>query len=126
MTTIKSYQDLIVWQKAMQIAVDAYQLVERLPKHEEFGLKSQVRRAASSVPANIAEGHGRDHLGDYLHHRSIAKGSLAELETHVLLAIRPGYLAEESTTALPWQCDEVSRMLSGLTAKLRQLKSART
>lgn len=72
MTTIKSCRDLMVWQKAVDLTVHVYGLLESLPKHEEFGLKSQIRRSVASVPANIAEGHGRDHPGDYLHHLSIA------------------------------------------------------
>lgn len=73
---IKSYRDLLVWQKAMDLVVDCYRYVDALPKNETYGLISQVRRAAVSVPANIAEGHGRDHLGDYLRHLSMANGSL--------------------------------------------------
>ncbi len=125
MSAVKSYQDLVVWQKSMQMTVDAYKLLEGFPKHEEFGLKSQIRRSASSIPANIAEGHGRDHLGDYLHHLSIAKGSLAELETHLLLAIRLGYLAEANAIGLFGLTDEVGRMLSGLSNRLRASRSPR-
>ncbi len=119
MSTIKSYRDLMVWQKAMDLTVLIYALTEGLPRHEEFGLKSQIRRSASSIPANIAEGHGRDHLGDYLHHLSIAKGSLAELETHLLLAVRLGYLTEPQTKESFLSADEVGRMLGGLSSKLR-------
>jgi four helix bundle protein len=108
-----------VWQKAMDLAVRAYQLTENLPRQEEFGLKAQVRRAAASIAANIAEGHGRDHLGDYLHHLSMAKGSLAELETHILLSLRLGYLLESQVHEMLSSTDEVGRMLSGLSAKLR-------
>src|SRR2546428_12566266 len=90
--TIKSYRDLLVWQKAMDLVVNSYQLAALLPKSEAYGLVSQIQRAAVSIPANIAEGHGRDHLGDYLHHLSIANGSLMELETHLLLASRLSFL----------------------------------
>ncbi len=122
MTGIKSYRDLLVWQKAMDLAAQAYRLIESFPKHEEFGLKSQMRRSATSIPANIAEGHGRDHLGDYLRHLSIAKGSLAELETHLLLSTRLGYLTDAQAKEALQAADEIGRMLTGLSAKLRELK----
>lgn len=122
MNPIKSYRDLLVWQKAMDLCATVYRLMESLPKQEDYALKSQIRRAVVSIPANFAEGHGRDHLGDYLHHLSIAKGSLAELETQLLLTVRLGYLTEQ-TLAEPLQAaDEVSRMLNGLSASLRQKK----
>lgn len=84
--TVQCYRDLLVWQKAMEVVLACYRLSETFPKTETFGLASQLRRAAVSIPANIAEGHGREHLGDYLHHLSIANGSLMEAETHLLLA----------------------------------------
>ena len=77
-TPVKSYRDLLVWQKAMDLVEESYSVASQLPKTETFGLVSQIQRAAVSVPANIAEGHGRQHLGDYLHHLSIANGSLME------------------------------------------------
>lgn len=119
MSAIKSYRDLLVWQKAMDLAVRSHQLTENLPRREEFGLKAQIRRAAASIAANIAEGHGRDHLGDYLHHLSIAKGSLAELGTHLLLSLRLGYLLEAQVHEMLYSTDEVGRMLNGLSTKLR-------
>jgi hypothetical protein len=73
---VKSYKDLLVWQKAMDLVVESYKISKRLPRTETYGLASQIQRAAVSIPANIAEGHGRDHLGEYLHHLSIANGSL--------------------------------------------------
>ena len=82
---------MIVWQKAMTLVVESYRLSNQLPKSELYGLTSQIQRAAVSIPANIAEGHGRDHLGDYLRHLSIANGSLMELETHILLVHRLAY-----------------------------------
>ncbi len=119
MMPIRNYRDLLVWQKAMDLCATVYRLIEALPRHEEFGLKSQIRRAAVSIPANIAEGHGRDHLGDYLHHLSIAKGSLAEVETHLLLTTRLSYLPEAATVEALQASAEVGRMLNGLSAKLR-------
>ena len=103
---IKSYRDFEVWQKAMDLVVGSYRLTSRLPKSETYGLSSQIQRAAASVPANIAEGHGREHLGGYLHHLSIANGSLLELETHILVSGRLSYAQQE----------HVDRIL-GMTAK---------
>ena len=89
---VKGYRDLLVWGRAMDLVVEAYRLTEAFPREERYGLVQQVRRAAVSVPSNIAEGHGRDHLGDYLRQLSVANGSLMELETQVLIAGRMGYL----------------------------------
>ena len=82
--TIKSYRDLRVWREAMGLAVATYQLSGELPKHELYGLTSQIRRAAASVPANIAEGYGRESKGSYVQLLRVAQGSLKELETHLL------------------------------------------
>jgi four helix bundle protein len=115
---IRSYRDLIVWQKAMQLSISVYELADKLPGSRR-GIGSQMKRAASSVASNIAEGHGRDHLGDYLHHLSFAKGSLTEVETQ-LLTIRAlvGKLAKDVDPSLAL-CNEVGRMLSVLSRKLR-------
>src|SRR5262249_50090727 len=82
---LQSYRDLKVWQRALDMTVECYRLSRTLPGSEVYGLSSQIRRASVSVPANIAEGHGRKHLGDYLHHPSVARGSLMELETHLVI-----------------------------------------
>lgn len=84
--TVRSYRDLTVWQKGMTLAATVYRLTRRLPKYEEYRISSQMVRAATSVPANIAEGHGRGTRKDYAKFVSTAKGSLAELETFLLLA----------------------------------------
>ena len=89
--TIRSYRDLKVWERAMDLVVASYKFTELLPKSEAYGLVPQIGRAAVSIPANIAEGHGREHLGEYLHHLSVANGSLMELETHFLIANRLAY-----------------------------------
>ena len=124
MIQIRKYSDLQVWQKAVDLAVDCYRVVKSLPKVETYGLVSQIQRAATSIPANIAEGHGREHLGDYLRFLSAANGSLMELETHLLVAQRLDYFKAEELDGLFKKSSEVGRMLNGLTTKLKA-KSAR-
>jgi len=121
---IRSYRDLLVWQKAMELVAQSYMLLAKLPKTESYGLASQIQRAAVSTPANIAEGHGREHLGDYLHHLSVANGSLMELETHLLLASRLGFASTTEVEQLLEKTGEVSRMLSGLTRSLKHSRTA--
>ena len=116
---VRSYRDLVVWQKAMELVVECYRVTTLLPKEETYGLISQIQRAAVSIPANIAEGHGREHLGDYLHHLSIANGSLMELETHLLVAQRLGYVGPSETERALLLAAEVGRMLAALTKKLK-------
>jgi four helix bundle protein len=120
---VKCYRDLRVWEKAMDLVIETYRVSKLLPKTEMFGLTSQRQRAAVSVPANIAEGHGREHLGDYLRHLSIASGSLMELETHLLIITRLYIPKDEVNRALE-MVREVDRMLSGLTKKLKELPTA--
>ena len=110
---VRSYQDLQVWQKAMELVIASYRLATLLPKSETYGLASQIQRAAVSVPTNIAEGHGRDHLGDYLHHLSVANGSLMELETHLIIANRLPYLQASQVKPVLTLTAEVGRMLRG-------------
>ncbi|MGQ0633168.1 MAG: four helix bundle protein [Planctomycetaceae bacterium] len=90
--SISSYRDLQVWQRGMDLVVACYRLAKRFPDEERFGLVSQLQRAAVSVPANIAEGRGRSTTRDFLRHLSIACGSLAELETHIAIGVRLGYV----------------------------------
>ena len=93
--SVASYRDLLVWQKSMDLVVKSYELAKRLPSNETYGLATQIQRSAVSVPANIAEGYGRHHLGDYLHHVSVANGSLKELETHLLIGQKLLYFRED-------------------------------
>jgi four helix bundle protein len=104
----------------MDLVVSCYAVSNGLPPSETYGLKSQIRRAAVSIPANIAEGHGRDHLGDYLRHLSVANGSLKELETHLLITVRLEYLSRDHVEAILRSASEVGRMLSGLSRNLRR------
>ena len=116
---IRSYRDLDVWQRGIDVVVACYKLTKRFPKDELYGLVSQIRRSAVSIPANIAEGSGRDHTGDYVRHLSFAMGSLAELETHIVIARRLQYLSGAKSQVLLRSTDELGRMLRGLTKKLK-------
>lgn len=118
MSGIESYRDLKVWQLGMDIAVDVYRLTQDYPRDEQFGLTSQTRRAASSVPANIAEGYGRNSKASYVNFLRIAQGSLKELETHVLLAERVGMARSEGTTDILGRCDRLGKMLGSLITKV--------
>jgi four helix bundle protein len=115
---VRSYRDLLVWQKSVELAIGCYRAIKNFPVSELYGLTSQIQRSAVSVAANIAEGNGRKHLAEYLHHLSIARGSLMELETHLIIAARLSYLRSPKT--LLEDTAEVGRMLNGLIAHLRR------
>ncbi|HEX5436180.1 MAG TPA: four helix bundle protein [Gemmatimonadaceae bacterium] len=113
------YRRLKIWRTATDLVVETDALARQLPEHERYTLASQLRRAAVSIPANIAEGNGRVHRGDYLHHLSIARGSLLELDTHLELALRLNYVCERDVDGARRLLDQVSRMLNRLIARLR-------
>ncbi len=115
---VRSYKDLGVWQRAMDLTSLVYQVTAELPPDERFGLTSQTRRAAVSVPANIAEGHRRSSTKDYLRFLSIAAGSLAELETLVELASRLYSIDSTHMRELQGEADELGKMLRGLQQRL--------
>jgi len=115
----QNYRDLIVWKKAMDLVVQTYQATRQWPREELYGLTNQVRRACVSVPANIAEGQGRSGSKEFLHHLSIAHGSLREAETHPLISQRLGYTDDPTCDALLKQASEVGRLLQGLMNSLR-------
>jgi four helix bundle protein len=104
----------------MDLVLESYRLTARFPRNETFGLTSQIRRAAVSIPANIAEGHGRVHRGDYLRSLSVAIGSVQELETEVTLARHLGYTTAVETLQITQMADEVGKMLGALTRSLRR------
>jgi|SRR6185436_14968418 len=109
------YRDLVAWQKAMELVTRVYVATSGFPREERYGLTSQIRRAAVSVPSNIAEGQGRRTTdGEFVRFLQIALGSLAELETQLELAIRLDFLEKERATALRASSDEVGRLLTGL------------
>jgi four helix bundle protein len=113
------YQDLIAWSKAVDLVEGVYRATRDWPKDELYGLTNQVRRAAVSVPANVAEGQGRNGPKEFLHHLSIANGSLYEVETHLVIAQRLGYIDKATCGALMDQAAEVGRLLHGLMRSLR-------
>ena len=114
MNTIRNYQDLIAWQKAMDLCVMLYESTRQMPGDERFGLTSQLRRAAVSIPSNIAEGQGLGKDGQFLHHLHISYGSLRELETQTILSKRLRFIRDEDTSAILNHCGEVGRLLNGL------------
>lgn len=115
---IKSHRDLIVWRKAMDLDVLVYKATEAFPKHELYGLTSQIRRAASSVPANIAEGQGRRSKSEFRQFLGNARGSLLELDTHLELALRLNYLTASQHEKVREHLEEVGRILNGLMRSL--------
>jgi four helix bundle protein len=117
---IRGYRDLVVWREAMDLVVEVYRLSERLPDRERCGLTSQVQRAMVSVPANIAEGHGRSGTREYLHHLSVARGSLLEVETHLQIAVRLNYLPDDDVAPLLERTALLDRRLRALIARLRE------
>jgi four helix bundle protein len=102
----------------MDLVVECYRSTDVFPDREKYGLTQQIRRAAVSIPSNVAEGSGRTHLGEYLYHLSIANGSLMELETQLLISQRLGFLPEEATSQLLGRCATLGKMVAGLTRKL--------
>jgi four helix bundle protein len=115
---INSYRDLIVWQKGMDLAVAVYRLTASFPIEERYGMTSQIRRSSASVPANIAEGYGRESAGAYAQQLRVAQGSLKELETHILLANRVGLVDADAITPLMQLSEEVGKMLRSLIRTL--------
>lgn len=112
------YQELIVWRRAMKLVELVYQPTKQFPREELYGLTSQIRRAAVSIPSNIAEGQARKSTAEFRNFLSIAQGSRAELETQLLIAVRLKYLSQEQAEPCMAWLDEISRMLNALQAKL--------
>jgi len=123
---LKSYRELDVWMKGVDLVVAVYELTKSFPPEEKYGLASQIQRAAVSIPANIAEGYGRSHRGDYLHHLSIARGSLAEVETHLTIVVRLGLVTPERARDV-WDCaQDVGKMLTKLIQSLERQPRSQT
>ncbi len=113
------YKDLIAWKKGMELVTAIYDATEGFPSHEQFGLTSQLRRAAVSVPSNIAEGRAHYSNRDFVRFLRHARGSLAEIETQVLIAQQRQYLSVSITAKLAQQLDELGRILSGLISSTK-------
>ena len=118
--SIQSHRDLVVWQKSMDLAVSGYHMTEYFPTQERYGMKSQVRRSGASVPANIAEGYGRESPGAYAQQLRVAQGSLKELETHIELANRVGLVADDAIRPILALADEVGKMLRSLIRSIER------
>jgi four helix bundle protein len=116
---MKSFRELRVWQQAMTLVEMIYRLTHKFPKRETYGLMSQLQRAIVSVPSNIAEGHTREHLREYLHHISIAQASLAEVETQVELATRREYVQSSELKEILGEINSLGRQLYALRNSLR-------
>lgn len=115
---IQSYRDLKVWQVGIDLAEECYLVTRTFPREELYGMISQIRRASASIPANIAEGHGRKTRTEYLQFLYIAQGSLKELETHLLLSKRVQLGSKEVIDSLLNRCQSVGRLLSALIRAL--------
>jgi four helix bundle protein len=111
---VSSYRDLKVWQEAMSLAVQAYEITAAFPREEIFGMASQIRRAATSVATSIAEGYGRNSSGSYVHFLKVSQGSLKELETLLLICDRVSLASSRQIARMLTLCDELGRMLRSL------------
>lgn len=116
--SVTDHRQLIVWQKSIDLALQTYRLSKSFPREETYGLSSQIRRAAVSVPANIAEGNGRAHRREYANHVSMARGSLREVETLAEIARGLSYISDEELAAFRELLDHVGRMLTNLLKRL--------
>lgn len=119
---VQSYRELVAWQKAMDLTAEVYRITKSFPNDELYGITSQLRRASVSVPANIAEGQGRQTTGEFRQFLGHARGSLLETETHILLAMRLRYIPEAAGEVLLRQTAELGKVLNGLIASLREGK----
>jgi four helix bundle protein len=119
MMSIQSFRDLRVWQIGMDVVEIVYRLTSQFPAFETYGLSNQLRRAAVSIPSNIAEGHARNSTREYLQHVSIARGSLAEVATQIEIAIRLGYIQSNDTTDPRLNLESLSRQLTALRTTLQ-------
>ncbi len=118
MAIVNSYKELIVWQKSIELVSKVYSLTKKFPNDEKFGLVSQLNRASVSIPANIAEGWGRESRKNYVQFLRISRGSLFELETLLVISTNEGFVTPESFKEISIQTEEVSRMLISMIKKL--------
>ena len=111
---MKGYRDLIAWQKAMELVTEIYRVSQRFPKEELYGLTNQLRRAAVSIPSNLAEGHGRNSPKEFHHFAGNARGSLLEVETQLEIALNLGYFPKEIANQLHAKTAELGKIINGL------------
>ena len=116
---IKGYEQMIVWQKAMDLAVEVYRIVKFLPKEELYALSDQMRRAVVSIPSNIAEGQSRNSTKEFIQFLNIAAGSNAELFTHLLICEKVGYISQKELETSKNLSSEIARMISSIIPKLK-------
>ncbi len=122
--TVKSFEDLDVWKKSIDLVAYIYKIIKFLPREELYGLSDQIRRSAISIPSNIAEGHQRLSTKEYIRFLSIARGSLGELKTQIIICVRLGYLNQEQADVILINCDQIGRMLQGLIKSLYNRQNA--
>jgi len=115
-----NYRDLLVWQRSMALVSSVYELIGFFPAYEQYSLAAQMRRAAVSVPSNIAEGHGRQTKKEFVNYLYIANGSLAELETQISIAQQQGYITEEQVKPIFQECKEIGLMLGKLIRSINE------
>ncbi len=115
---MKSYRDLIVWQKSVTMVTLVYQLISKFPKEEKYGLTSQIKRSSVSIPANIAEGYGRNYTKDYARFLQIARGSLFERQTQLQIALNLNFIKENDLEEIKSLSVEIEKMLNVLIKKL--------
>jgi len=120
MQNVRSYQDLVAWQKAMELVTEIYRVSQKFPKEEVFSLTSQIRRAAVSIPSNIAEGRGKFSKGDFQYFLGHARGSLSEVETQILIARNLNYITNTEIDHIMELAGEVGRLLNGLLAAIKK------
>ena len=119
MNQIKTHRDLLIWQKSMLLVTEIYRKSHQFPNNEQYGLTSQIRRAAVSIPSNIAEGFGRQSTGDYIRFLNIAVGSLFEVQTQIEIALNLSFIQESEFTVIFESTREIDRMMSSLIQKLK-------
>ncbi|HKD86764.1 MAG TPA: four helix bundle protein [Terriglobales bacterium] len=122
---VKSYQDLIAWRKGISLVLEVYKATTDFPQHEIYGLSSQLRRAATSIPSNIAEGHGRATSGEFVQFLCHSRGSLCEVETQIIIARELGYVTAKQAHVLMARTDHLGRILQGLISSIQRRKSSR-
>ena len=116
--SIKTYRDLLVWQKSMDLVTEIYRLSKSFPQDELYGLSAQIRRSAVSVPSNIAEGYGRQSKQDYLRFLKMASGSLYELQTQIEISQKLSYISKDDYEVIFNRAKEIERMLSSMIRKV--------